>query len=284
MTFSIEKELDNSINCLDIMIHNSVENFSFSTYRKPTITDTIIPNDSCHPYEHKHATIHYMLNRMNNYQLNKSSKEQEYTTIKQIMYNNKYDLSILNINRTKHMEKQEKNGTQKWAKFTYMGKETKFITKLFKNSPVKVSFTISRILSHRPTHKKTRNQLDKSRVYILICPDCNMKYVGQTGRSFRIRFQEHYHDFKYNNNKSKFAMHLLENHHSIGHIDNIMEVLYITKKGRTMDTIKNYYIYKETKNGNQINDKNIIKQNKIYDAVIQGEIDRSHTHSRHAIQ
>jgi len=51
-------------------------------------------------------------------------------------------------------------------------------------------------------------------------------------------------------------MHLLENHHSIGHIDNIMEVLYITKKGRTMDTIEKYYIYKENENGNQINDKN----------------------------
>jgi len=88
-----------------------------------------------------------------------------------------------------------------------------------------------------------------------------MKYVGQTGQSFRIRFQEHYHDFKFNNNKSKFAMHLLENHHSIGNIDDIMEVLYKTKKGRTMDTIEKNYIHKETKNGNQINDKNTLNQN-----------------------
>jgi len=79
-------------------------------------------------------------------------------------------------------------------------------------------------------------------------------------------------------------MHLLENHHSIGHIDNIMEVLYITKKGCTMDTIEKYYIYKEAKNGNQISDKNTIKQNKLYDVVIQGEIDRSRTRSRHAIR
>jgi len=290
MTFSIEKELDNSINFLDITAHKSIENFSFSiiVYQKPTTTDTVIPNDSCHPPEHKHAAIRYMLNRMNSYQSNKSSKEQEYNTIKEIMYNNKYDPSTLNINRTKHTEKQEKNDTHKWAKFTYIGKETKFITKLFKNSPVKISFTtnntIGRILRHRPTHTKARNQLDKSRVYRLTCPDCNMKYVGQTGRSFRIRFQEHYRDFKYNNNKSKFAMQLLENHHSIGHIDIIMEILYITKEGRTMDTIEKYYIYKETKNGNQINDKNTIKQNRIYDAVIQGETDRSRIRNRYAMQ
>jgi len=113
MTFSIEKELDNSINFSDIMIHNSIENFFFSIYRKPTTTDTIIPNDSSHPHKHKHAAIHYMLNRMNSYQLNKSSKEQEYSTIKQIMYNNKYDPSILNINRTKHTEKKGKIMTHK---------------------------------------------------------------------------------------------------------------------------------------------------------------------------
>jgi len=79
-------------------------------------------------------------------------------------------------------------------------------------------------------------------------------------------------------------MHLLENHHSIGHIDNIMEILYITKKGRTMSTIKKYYIFKGTKTENQINDKNKIKQNKIYNAVIQGETGRSLTRNQYVMQ
>jgi len=64
-------------------------------------------------------------------------------------------------------------------------------------------------------------------------------------------------------------MHLLENHDSIGQIDDIMEILYITNKDRLMDTIEKYHIYKETKNGNQINDKNTIKQNK-------NPVDREH--------
>jgi len=200
--------------------------------------DTIIPNDSCHPQEHKHAAIHYMLNRMNNYQMSKAAKEQEYNTIRQIMYNNKYNPSTLNTNTVKRTGKQENKDTQKWAKFTYIGKENKYITKMFKNLPNKISFTtnntIGRILSH-----KTSSQLDNSGVYRLTCPNCNMKYIGQTDRSFQIWFQEHYHDFKYNNNKSKSAMHLLENHHSIGSINDIMQVLYITKKGCTMDTIEN---------------------------------------------
>jgi len=63
-----------------------------------------------------------------------------------------------------------------------------------------------------------------------------------------------------------------------------MEILYITKKGRTMDTIEKYYIHKKTKNENQINDKNTVKQYKIYDAVIQGETGRSRTHNQYAMQ
>ena len=39
----------------------------------------------------------------------------------------------------------------------------------------------------------------------LTCPDCEMKYTGQTGRPFKVRYQEHLRDFKYNNSKSGFA-------------------------------------------------------------------------------
>ena len=51
-----------------------------------------------------------------------------------------------------------------------------------------------------------------------------------------------------------------------------------------MDTIEKYYIYKETKNGNQINDKNTVKPNKIYDVVIQGETCRSRTRNTYTKQ
>jgi len=246
------------------------------------MTDTIIPSDSRHQHEHKNDAIHYMINRVNTYQLNNSNKEQEYNIIKKILYNNKYDPIILNnLSKTKRIAQQEKNNINKWAKFTYVHKETKFITKLFKNFAIKISYTtnkkISRILNPKSTHTKTCIQFEKSGVYRLKCPDCNRKYVGQTGRSFPIRFQEHYRDFKYNNNKSKFATHLIENHHSIRHIDDIMENLHITYEGRSMDTIDKCYIYKETKNSNQINDKNTINLNKIYDVVIHGETDRART-------
>jgi len=49
-------------------------------------------------------------------------------------------------------------------------------------------------------------------------------YIRQTDRPIHVKFQEHFHDYKYVNNKSKFAQHLLDNRHSIGPIENIMDV------------------------------------------------------------
>jgi len=96
-----------------------------------------------------------------------------------------------------------------------------------------------------------------------------MKYIGQTGRSFRVRFSEHYRDYKYPNNESKFTQHLLENSHSIGPIDNIMEVLYATNKGKLIDTVEIFHIYKETCKNNQINDKNTAKPNIIFETIVR---------------
>ena len=59
-----------------------------------------------------------------------------------------------------------------------------------------------------------------------------MKYTGQTGRSLKTRSQEHLRDFKYGNGKSKFAQHLLENGHAIGPMEDVMNTIHLTNKGR----------------------------------------------------
>lgn len=62
-------------------------------YGNPTTTGTIIPSDSCHPPEHKHDAIRYLVNRMNTYSLGDSNKEIEGNTIKHTFHKNNYDVS-----------------------------------------------------------------------------------------------------------------------------------------------------------------------------------------------
>jgi len=77
-----------------------------------------------------------------------------------------------------------------------------------------------------------------------------MKYIGQTGRPFKVRFQERFHDFRYGNGKSRFAQHPLENRHSIGPMESSMETIHITNKGWMMDTFERFYVFRETKLNN----------------------------------
>jgi len=43
-----------------------MKNLQYSTYRKPSMTDTIIPSNSYHPTEQKMSAI-YVINRMQTY-------------------------------------------------------------------------------------------------------------------------------------------------------------------------------------------------------------------------
>jgi len=65
--------------------------------------------------------------------------------------------------------------------------------------------------------------------------------------------------------------------HAIGPIDSIMEVLHTTIKGKLMDTLERFYIYKVTHENIQINDKNTSKPNAIFDTIIREEAIRQLT-------
>jgi hypothetical protein len=116
---------------------------------------------------------------------------------------------------------------------------------------------------------RTKNKYDRSGVYQLKCPSCDKKYVGQTGRPFRVRFREHQHDFRYMGRKSKFAQHLLDEGHEFGPMDDIMDIIQYASKGKLMDTIERFHIYELTSKGFQLNDKLTIQGNPIFETVVR---------------
>jgi len=53
-----------------------------------------------------------------------------------------------------------------------------------------------------------------------------------------------------------------------------MDTAYITDKGHMMDTLEKFYIFREIKCNNQINDKMTINPNVIFDVTIQNDPQR----------
>jgi hypothetical protein len=165
--------------------------------------------------------------------------------------------------------KRRKRSQARCVKFIYVAKQTKFITKLFKNANLKISFktinTIGKLIDNNKTINP--NKFNKCGIYQLICQDCKRKYMGQIDRPFYTRCQDHFHNYKDGNGISKFAQHRLENKHSIGTMEDIMEILHVTKKGEIMNTLEKFHICNEIKLDNQINDKCTIKSNVIFDTI-----------------
>jgi hypothetical protein len=90
---------------------------------------------------------------------------------------------------------------KKWTTFTYTGKETRYITKLFKETEINIAFktnnTIKRIIKTNP-HIEHKNRYNSPGIYKLKCKDCPLQYIGKTGRSFNTRFKEHIRAIRYN--------------------------------------------------------------------------------------
>jgi hypothetical protein len=94
LKFTMEQGTQNGINYLDLTIKKNQNELNFEIYRKPTATDLILHNTSCHPYEHKKSAINYLHNRMNKRKITKKNKKKEKEIIEQILKNNEYPWQI----------------------------------------------------------------------------------------------------------------------------------------------------------------------------------------------
>jgi hypothetical protein len=270
LKFTIEKQQDNTINYLDLTILNHNGSLDCSIYRKPTATDTIIHSTSCHPYEHKRAAISYLTNRLNSYKLSEKSKKQEQAIVKTILRNNGYDTNINMNNEPK--KPVSNNARNKYAVFTYTDPAIRMITKVFKNTEVKVAFNTKNTLKNRLRSKNaTPNKLETSGIYRLNCGECPKVYIGQTGRTFRTRFKEHIREIKYNGENSKFALHIQNTGHKCANIDETLDILHIQRKGKMMNTLENYRIYEACKLQIQLNEALSDTYNPIFETILKNQ-------------
>jgi len=60
-------------------------------------------------------------------------------------------------------------------------------------------------------------------------------------------------------------------------MEDITEILYVTKTGNKMNTLKKFQIYNVRSLDNQINDKGTVKYNVIFDTLIQDNLYKGHS-------
>jgi hypothetical protein len=212
LQFMVEVERDNTLNYLDISIHKTPNSLKTSIHRKPTFTNSIIPYTFSHPTQHKYAAVKYLFNRLNSFHLQEKEYQQELNVIHNILYNNSFPIKPQKqAAHTKTQQQMTQTSMCKWATFTCVGKETSYITNIFRRIDLKIAFQTNHTTGILLSHKNpTPDEVLLSGVYKLTCPDCNKAYVGQTGKRFSICYNEHKKAFHYVTHMSSFAQHLHE--------------------------------------------------------------------------
>ena len=107
-------------------------------------------------------------------------------TIHNILENNSFPIRPQKPSRLKLRKQKESNPIekQKCATFTYVGRETTFITNIFRRTNIKIAFHTNNSIGNRLMHEQqTINKYTLSGIYRFTCPVCNKVYVGQTGRT-----------------------------------------------------------------------------------------------------
>ena len=102
-------------------------------------------------------------------------------------------------------------------------------------------------------------------MYKLACIDCDKFYTGQTGKNFIEWFNEHKPK---NKNilemKSTFALNLVDNQHTCKGIQDHLTPIHLCNKGRYMDTIEEFEMYK----ARIVKWSNNFKSNVLFDRAI----------------
>jgi len=86
--------------------------------------------------------------------------------MEQITANNGYETSIIKqFNKPRH-NIHTNNNKDSWAKFTYFGKGTRFITKLFKETQIRITYKVTNTtrkwLTPKPCNSNSQQQFEKS--------------------------------------------------------------------------------------------------------------------------
>ena len=195
--------------------------------------------------------------------LDYTAKNKELNTITNIALNNEYNKEY--ITQTYYKIQQQKTNNpiekteQKCVSYTYNGSYTRKITKLFKNTNIRIAFKVNQTLGRILNHKQNMNPYEQSGIYKLTCQSCQQVYIGQTGRKLTTRYNEHIRSIRLNKEDSAYAQHILNNQHQYGPISQVMELIEIAKKGKIMNIKEDYQIYCHYKNNNLIDEQKQMK-------------------------
>lgn len=273
LKFTLEMESNNKLSFLDLELTRQDKKIGIAIFHKPTSTSRYITNDSHCPIQYKMASFHSMAHRLVKLPLSLKSYLDEYNHIKESAKVNGYNMEDIDNIIKKHSNKLKKDSLStlfaqerrnniesvKRVRVTFAPQVTNRLKTILKPHNMCPVFSVQgKLKDVLGSTKDKSKEVEKSGIYEIQCPECYMKYYGQTKRSLSVRFKEHMSHIRYNRpEKSSVAHHALTKNHLGVNNENLKLVKQVFNP-MCLDAYESYFIQKNRQICFNSDDGNII--------------------------
>ncbi|XP_072039088.1 uncharacterized protein [Amphiura filiformis] len=201
--FTFEQESQGQIPFLDTLIVKKDDGtVKLLVYRKPTHTDQYLNYQSHHPLHQKLGVVRTLYNRKDTIVTEEQDKEEEEKKIQEALQTCGYPKWSFEKVKDQMQSVKPKKSAKKTDDSTrsrgmvvlpYVKGVTERVSRVMKKYNVSTAMkphnTLRRELVH-PKDKRDPNNLTQA-VYKIPCLNCDLSYIGETGRKFGTRLEEH---------------------------------------------------------------------------------------------
>ena len=217
--FTLEKENNNTIAFLDILVIRSNNSFKFKIYRKPTNNLSYVHFYSGHTKKIKTSVFSSMFLRALRI-VSPEYLDEEETIIKNIGNSLCYPSNFLNNchNKAKKTYFAPNNTDNETAEYKNTicipyNKNFESIVPLLKQLDIKLVFNFKNNIKNLLIKNSPEN--GNGLIYKIPCKDCSDFYIGQTSKSLTKRVQQHKYCVRSLNDNNALFLHSVDSSHAI---------------------------------------------------------------------
>ena len=188
----MEKEQDNKLPFLDVLVTRTEQGFRSSVYRKPSFTEQYLNFNSNHPYTVKKGIVHYLQHQAKTISSDTDAYQEKMISLRHDLHHNNYPEHITPAPR--NLDRRMEDNTQKLTAvcLPYVKGLTERIQKIYNPYDIRTVFTSGSTFRRYLFRVKppTEFNMTKNCVYSIPC-SCGKIYIGETGRPLKVRLEEH---------------------------------------------------------------------------------------------
>ena len=215
--FKVEWEHNGILPFLDVVVMKKSDSLSFKVYRKPTSCNLFIHFFSYHHSATKLSIISTMFLRAFRICSPENLKEEK-STIWKIFLNLKYPpwfikKAYLKARQSYFTPKPQNDVKKRYITVPYIT-SLDIVKSACHKQDVNVAFKYTSTIKSMLVRNKNKNICDAG-IYKIPCQDCELVYIGETGRNLETRIKEHKYAVKSHNKNNALFHHKYETDHRI---------------------------------------------------------------------